>query len=190
MASLIESKKSSVVGSLEYSPNWQLVFFNNNQKMFVDISRPHCKNLFEGIFNGQTVYPNDFSRYLINAHHMLLFGNGKIAKQKSLNLAIKSFELNPSQAPIIEILRASRFNELRPRVVTFCKKYLGEFIENKDTWTSRGGYYHKNVAALHASNFLLEIARRQGKTELAKTYKAIKDKCFNEQKRMMNKKRW
>jgi len=50
---------------LEYSRDWAIVFFNNKQKLFVDITTPQGAKLFEGISTGQTLYPNEYHKNLI-----------------------------------------------------------------------------------------------------------------------------
>ena len=42
------------VRGLEHNPNWRLIFFNNKQKLFVDIRTPQADELFKGIFNEKT----------------------------------------------------------------------------------------------------------------------------------------
>jgi len=62
-----------VVKGLEYNRNWPLVFFNNEQKLFVDYNTPQGKELSDGIRTGKTLYPDDFHRSLILARNTLLF---------------------------------------------------------------------------------------------------------------------
>ena len=59
------------VKGIERNPNWPLVFFNNTEKLFIDITTPQGKELFEGISNGKTLYPDEFSKDLIIAYNML-----------------------------------------------------------------------------------------------------------------------
>jgi len=70
------------IQGLERNPNWRLVFFNNKQKLFVDIRTPQGKALYDGIFNGKTVYPDDFSRNLILARNTLLFFVNQLEQQR------------------------------------------------------------------------------------------------------------
>ena len=44
--------------AFESDPNWALVFFNDGQKLYVDIRTPRGKELYEGIFEGKTIYPD------------------------------------------------------------------------------------------------------------------------------------
>jgi len=163
------------VRGLEYHPDWRLIFFNNKQKLFVDIKTPQADKLFKGILNGKTLYPDDFSRDLIIAH--ILLGKGQSVEQ-GLDFAIKAFNLNPSQTPMQKILfAAARFHKLIPRVNKFCKDYYDEFEKNKNSWAEQNGYHNKIVAALIATDYLQKLTERQrklaakqGKKELAKKY--------------------
>jgi hypothetical protein len=72
---------SVLVRGLERNPDWRLVFFNNKQKLFVDITTKRGDELFNGIFNEQTIYPDDFSKKLNLAHNKLLIAS-RLESQK------------------------------------------------------------------------------------------------------------
>ena len=182
--------ESPLVRGLEYNPDWRLIFFNNKQKLFVDATTPQAQELFEGIFNGKTLYPNDFSKNLILAYNLLLPGRQEADRKHGLDFAIKAFELNPSQAPIRRIIYAARFSELRARIVKFCKDYFDRFTENKRSWAKQDGYHHRIVAALVAGNYLRKIAQRQKNTQDAEFY-ADKIRHYRDERRsMLETKRW
>jgi hypothetical protein len=185
----VEAGKPFAKG-LEHNPNWPLVFFNNKQELFVDITSPKGKELFEGIFNGKTLYPDEFTRRLVLAHHMLIFGKGEDAKKRGLLFAIKAFELNPSQIPMRKIIYAARFAELKPIVTDFCKNYFDDFIANKDRYAEQDGYLHRIWAALIAAEHLQRLAGAENNTKLARFYGAKKQEFSNEQKPLHKRKRW
>ncbi len=180
------------VKGLEHNSDWPLVFFNNRQKLFVDVRNPRGRELFDGIANGKTLYPDDFSRNLTLAHNLFLFaGNDKTKRKQALDFAIKAFESNPSQTPILEIIYvAGRFPELRPRIKVFCENYFNDFAENKDTYVKKDGYFHRIVAALNAGSYLRAIAKKQNNTELMNSYNARMKDYRSEQNRLLKRKRW
>jgi len=179
------------IKSIERSHNWPLIFFNNRQKLFVDIQTPQGRELFNGISNGKTLYPDDFSRNLIRAHNMLLFGKKMSEKEQGLDFAIKAFELNPSPAPMLEIiLVATRFAELMPRINRFCKTYFDDFTKNKEHWAKRDGQHQRMKAARLAAIHLRKIARSQKNTELVQFYDARIKEYSNEQRQLIEAKRW
>ena len=158
--------------------------------MFVDIRSPQGQELFEGIFNERTVYPDEFSKNLVIAHNMLLFGRKEVAKREGLGHAIKAFELHPSQAPITKIIHASKFRELRPTVDNFCKSYLEHFIKHRSLFIKQDGYYHRVVAAIRAVNYLQAIAKQKKDTKLVESYAAKKREYSYEAKQIIKNKKW
>ncbi len=178
------------VKGLENNPNWPLVFFNNKQKLFIDITTTQGKELFAGISKGKTLYPNDFSRNLIFAHYLLLPKREKAAHKQGLDFAIKAFKLNPSQAPMGKIIFAATFAELRPRVNKFCKDYIDDFTENKNRYAKQDGYHHRIAAALNAASYLQRIAETQKNTKLVQFYSDKTKEYNDERKQLLKRKRW
>ncbi len=176
---------------LDYNPKWRLVFFNNKQKLLVDITTPQGKELFDGVFNGRTFYPDGFSENLSKAHNWLLFAEGKNAKQQGLDFAFEAFNLNHSPAPMVEIiLTASRFTELRPRIENFCKNYVDSFIEKGRDWAKQHGYQYRVEAARIASIHLQKLAESQKNEQLVKFYSYQIERCLDERTRLLKSKRW
>jgi hypothetical protein len=154
------------------------------------VTGPQGKELFEGIFNGKTLYPDDYSRSLILAHHMILFGRGTAAKKQGLELAIKAFNLTPSQEPIKKILFAARFPELITTVNDFCKEYFDLFLKNKDIWAEEDGYFLRMAAALNVGIHLQAIAQNEGNAELAKFYATKVEEYDKERRELLDEKKW
>jgi len=179
--------RTPFVRALEHNPNWRLIFFNNKQKLFVDTRTPQADKLFKGILNGDTLYPDEFSRNLIIAH--ILLGKGQSVEQ-GLDSAINAFKLNQSQAPMQKIILATRFPKLIPRVNKFCKNYVDDFEKNKDSWAKEDGYHHRIVAALMAGDYLYKLAKKQGNKKIAEDYAAKKQWCEKERIAALKTKRW
>jgi len=169
------------VKGLEHNPDWLLVFYNNKQKLFVDAKTSRGRELFDGIANRETLYPDDFSRNLTLAHNLFLFsGNDKTKRKQALDCAITAFDSNQSQTPMQEIIHVgSRFAELRPRIKVFCEDYFDKFTKNKNDWVKEDGYFHRIVAALNAGSYLRAIANKQKKN--AESQKKIAEKQKNAQ---------
>jgi hypothetical protein len=178
------------VKGLERNPNWPLVFFNNTEKLFIDVTTPQGKELFEGIFNGKTLYPDEFFKDLIIAYNMLSFGKDTAEKKQGLDFAIKAFKLHPSQAPIPMILSVAKYAELQPFVSDFCKNYFDEFAKDKSLYAKQDGYFNRIWAALLAGRYLRESAAKQGNTELVQFYDAKTKEYQSEQEPLQKKKRW
>jgi hypothetical protein len=186
----VKTSYHAVLG-LERNPNWPLIFFNNKQKLFVDIGTPQGKALYDGIFSGNNIYPDEFHRNLISAHSWLFYRFGIEEKQKGFDFAVRAFKLNPSPAPMREImLIASQFAEIKPQVDKFCEDYVEDFIENESVWMQQNGYRNRVEATRMACLYLGNIARKMKNTELANFYDTQANKCVSELLRVARDKRW
>jgi hypothetical protein len=178
------------VKGLEHNPDWPVVFFNDKQKMFVDRTTPQGKQLFEGIFTGTTVYPDEFSQYLVKSYCWYTFLQGEEAKKQGLDFAIKAFQIGQSQAPMRQILFATRFPQLRQQAEAFCKNYFDEFTEKRELWAKQHGYHHRIAAVLNVGSYFRELARRQKNEELVKSYQAKMNEYHDERRQLLRNKRW
>ncbi|MHC4310600.1 MAG: hypothetical protein ACYSSN_11695, partial [Planctomycetota bacterium] len=176
---------------IERNLDWRVVFFNNKQRMYVNIKTPQGKALFDGIFDGTTLYPDDYHRNLICAHSWLFYRTGILEKKKGFDFAVKAFELNESPAPMIEIiLIASRFAEIRPHVQKFCEGYIKRFTENEAKWANEDGYRDRLEAGRLAGYYLQEIAKAQNDAKLVNDYVTLQNKYVSELIRVSRIKRW
>jgi hypothetical protein len=182
---------SPFVRGLEYNSNWQIIFYNNKQKLFVDITTPQGQALFNGVFNGKTLFPDLFTEHLIKARLWLLFVEGEDAKQQGLDFAFDAFNLNPSPTPLLEILaNTTRIVELEPRTEELCKNYVEGFVKHKDEWIKQDGYQLKCEAARIASTYLFRLVKARNDNQLMKFYSAQIKQCLNERKKLFKTKRW
>jgi len=111
------------------------------------------------------------------------------AKKQGLDFAIKAFHLNPSAAPMMEIVYlAGRFAELRPQITNFCQNYFNTFVKNQDTYLKQDGYRLKVQAVHLAGNYLETIAREQKDTKFAHFYDEKTKEFASERDKMF--KRW
>jgi len=186
-----QSNSYHTIKGLEQNPNWPLVFFNNRQKLFVDIRTPQGRKLFDGIFDGTTIYPDDYHKNLIRAHSWFRYRPGIEEKKKALDFAIEAFNLNPMPTTILEILvMSTNFTELVPRVNKFCLDYFNEFTEKKDVWSKQDGYRHKVEAVRLACYHLKKLAQARRDTKLASFYAGKENEYLEELTRIHENKRW
>jgi hypothetical protein len=180
-----------VIKGLEQNPNWPIVFLNNRQKLFVDVRTPQGKELFEGIFNGKTVYPDDYHKNLIRAHSWVRYRPGIENKKKALDFGIEAFDLNPMPTTIFEILTmAVNFPELSPTVDKFCSDYFDEFTKNEYVWSKQDGYRHKVEAVQMACYHLKRLARARRDTKLMQFYADKEQEYLLELASIHQSKRW
>ena len=186
-----QSNSYHAMKGFEQNPNWPIVFFNNRQKLYVDINTPQGKKLFDGIFNGETIYPDDYHLNLIRAHSWFYYKPGIEEKKKALNYAITAFNLNPMPTTVIEILlMGTTFSELSPTVKQFCSDYFNEFEKNKKIWSKQDGYRHKVEAVRLACYHLKILARSNRDTKLASFYADKENGYIEELLRISEEKRW
>lgn len=178
------------VKTLGGDPNWVLVFFDNKQRLFVDKRTDRGRELIEGIFNGKTIYPDDFSGNLIKAYHRFLYGQGEAARQQGLDFAVKAFDLNPSEAALNMIMSALRFSELGDRINNFCRSYLDDFVKNKGLYAEQNGYFHRIASAYRVSLYLQKIAERQKDVKLVEYYDAQMKQYDDERIKISKNSNW
>lgn len=177
------------VKGLEHNSNWPLVFFSDKQKMFVDIKTPQGMKLFEGIFNGKTIYPNKFTSNLIKAK--LWFSSPvQGAKKQALEFAKEAFHEGQSQMPMREVMYAARFPEVKADAERFCKEYFDQFDKNKKDWAKEDGYHHRIAAVLNICSYFRELARRQNNTKLMQFYDDKMQEFNDERGKLLETKRW
>jgi hypothetical protein len=178
------------VRGLEHSSNWRLVFYNNKQKLFVDCTTPQGKKLFNGIFDGTTLYPDEFTKSLVIARNMLLDRRENL-KKKGLDFAIQAFNLNPSPAPMLDItLIAARNAKLKTRVNNFCQSYYQVFLKNKNLFAEQHGYASKLEAARFACIYLARTVQQQADRQMAQFYTSEAERFRAELENIIMAKRW
>jgi hypothetical protein len=182
---------SLFVRALEHSPYWPIVFVNNKQKLFVDITTPQGKELFNGISNGKNIYPDRFSKDLTMAHTLILYGKDIAQKKRGLHYAIKAFNQYPSPAPVMEIIVfAANFDELVPLVNDFCERYFDDFIKNKKLYEKQDAYRLKTEAARLVCVHLAREAQRQRNIKSAQFYSVKQEEFVHEREKIATKKKW
>jgi len=163
--------QSDLYWALVYDPNWRIVFFNNKQKMFVDLSTDQGQKLFAGIKTGDTVYPDEFTRQLNLAHFHLVYDSAEGAKEKGLVHAIKAFRENPSPAPLLEIVQiAARYPNLEQAILRFCEESVQDFEAHKSEYVKQHGYRARLESARLICAYLQNIAVDQKNTQAAIMY--------------------
>jgi hypothetical protein len=155
-----------VIG-LEYNTDWRLVFVDDKQKLYVDITKPRGMEIFLGIENGSTQYPGECYRNIIIAQNALVFGQTPEVFTKGLDCIIKSFEESPSHIAMqMTQVFYNRYPALRPKIEEFLKRTMDDFMANKASYLSRGGYYQRVIATLVAIEYLRPAAARENNKEL------------------------
>ncbi len=181
---------SPFVNGLERSRNWRVVFMNDREKLYVDITDPRGQKLFNGINDGTTVYPDEYSRNVILSHTILVFEKDPNIVAQGAECAIKAVEENPTRLPAYFIqMYYDQYPALRARIMEFWKKYYDDYLANEKAYLNQDGYVNRATAAFIASTYLMQAAQLAGDKEAAAKY-ISKQEEFRAVIRTMNDKRW
>jgi hypothetical protein len=181
---------SIFVKGLETSNNWVIIYEDNEQKIFIKKTAPDALRLFNGVMNGSTVYPTDFSRNLILSYYALSSSDPN-ARQLSLLYAMQALNGYPSLVSIQSVIStAARFPELRPSVARACKDYYDDFMANKAKYKKHNAYYDRIIAAMFAADHLGNLAKSAGDTELMNDYITKIKTLDSERLLLLESKKW
>ncbi|MGA2071473.1 MAG: hypothetical protein ABSG97_08990 [Sedimentisphaerales bacterium] len=150
------------VKGLEHSPSWRIVYIDDKQKLYVDISTPRGLELFKGIDDGSTIYPEKYYHDVMIAHNALVFNSTAERLAAGLQCAFNAFEENPSRAPMqLMQIYYEHYPQIRPQIDAFWKKMLEDFHANKQKYLNSDGYYYRAVGALMAMGQLQPTADKE-----------------------------
>jgi hypothetical protein len=181
-----EQFDSEFMEALESHPDWRLVFLTNKSKMLVNVKTEAGETLFMSMLDDKAKYPDEFSKSLSAAHTLLLVKDEN-ARQKGLELAMRAFEIKPSQMSVAELLNATRYPEFKPKIVAMLKEYLEKFEQNKDQYARQNGYNNKLIAALIDANY---FQKTSNDPRLIDEYRRIGEEYRRIQAELMDSSRW
>jgi hypothetical protein len=175
---------------LEYSSDWRIVYMDDKQRLFADITSLEGEQLFEGMFTGKTIYPDGYSAKLTTGHNLLLFQD-PAQKKKGLELLIGAMEENFAPGPLIEMLMiGSQFPDLRPRIDEICEQYAKDFSENVKAYAGRDGFNVRLEAIRLVMIRLQQVAQSNHSRELAAVYDRQIEAYEDQRETILLTKRW
>jgi hypothetical protein len=176
---------------LDKNPKWRPVFMNDKEKLYVDIMTPRGLELFKGIEDGTTRYPDDYSRNVIVGHDIWAYNEKDPARiAKGLECVIAAIKENPTRLPMQLIqIYYEQYPALRPKIFEFWKGYMDDFMANKKTYLSRDGYHYRAAAALTAMAYIGPIAEKQNDKAVVEQYQR-EEGDLREVLGKMSEKRW
>lgn len=178
-----------VIG-LDVSADWQIVFANDKQRLYVNIHTDKGRQLYDDVVSGLAKFPNDFSANFTRGHNLAMYANGEQRKD-GYEMLIKAFLDNPSRGPMRDILNiGDQVSVLQPRLNEVCRAYVEQFVQNQAEYADSDGYNLRLAAATMALSQLEFVARRQGNLEEADAYRDQAAQYDQEARRIANSKRW
>ncbi|MHC4265949.1 MAG: hypothetical protein ACYSUK_08460 [Planctomycetota bacterium] len=185
----VSKNTNSFIKSINTNKDWRLIFFNNKQKMYVDIKSEKGKEILEGVLTSETIYPDEFSRNL-NLAHFYGLQSDVASKELGLKMATQAFELKPSQVPLIEIVRYSRYPKLKPQVDNLCKQYIQDMNDNIDKYRNENSYFNRVTSALLAIQYLEKAVSREKNAQYFTSLANLKRVLKIEQSQITKNKKW
>jgi hypothetical protein len=169
--------------------DWQLVFFNNIQKMYVDIKNEKGKKLLEGVLNSETVYPDEFSHNLMLAR-MYGFQGGEKANELGVQSAIEAFNLYPSQIPLLEMVSFAKYPKQKPKVDDFFKNYVQDVSDNIEQYRNENSFFNRIASATLAIRYLKRTIDSEKNPQFASSLSRMEEALMSEQKQVTKGKKW
>jgi len=175
---------------LEYNPDWRILYMDDKQRLFVDITTPAGEQLFHGMLTERTVYPDEYSRKLTTGHNLLLLQD-PAQKKKGLELLIEAMEENFAPGPLLEMLLiGTQFPDLRPRIDQMCHEYAKDFDKNLQSYAGRDGFNTRLEAIRLVMIRLQQTALSSQNKQLADVYDRQIDVYESLRTAVLSKKRW
>jgi hypothetical protein len=179
---------SELVKGLDADPNWRTVFVNDQQRMYIDIKSQQGKELYLGLFTGQTKFPDEFTKLLTVGYNLLRMQDENEVKT-GYDLIVQAFMRQPSQIVTMELIRAVSWDsQFRNRTTDIFSRYFDDFVEKKQSYAKQNGYRHRIIVAMQTGNYLMNMNRENA--DLTNKYKTYLQEFSDEQRRIGETARW
>ena len=96
---------SEFVRGLDANPNWRPVYMDDEQRIYVDVKSQQGKELYMGMFTGQTKFPDEFSKLLTIGYNLIRLQDEDNIN-KGCEFISQAFMQQPSQIAALELIRA------------------------------------------------------------------------------------
>jgi hypothetical protein len=177
--------------ALEQMKNWQIVYFDNEQRITIDVEQDNGRRLWEKLSRGEVKYPDEFSRCLMLSRTARLFGKDKDAIENGFNAAVTAFAAKPSLAPARELVGYWRYTETRRRVTELFENYIRNIIDNSTALTKQHGHLNRLTAAMLIASYMQSIsANGDDDAQGSKHYAGLARKFDADRNELLLKKRW
>ena len=187
--------------ALSRHKDWKMVYMDDDQQMYVDISTEKGRKLANDIYMDNAKFPNKYAKSLVLSRIYLSTRDKKNPMQdkknrdKGVGHAKKAFELNPSYISTVTLVNiasgryANIEADIREDIRAYVEKYVTDFRENKDTLKNGSAYSKKLSAANVVAGYLGNYYKKKNK-ELAVEYKTNAREWYAERKKISYAARW
>ncbi len=163
--------RSNLIEGLATHPHWIPAFIDNNQKLLVDYTHEQGRRLIQGITNGGTIYPDEFTRLLNMGFFLLNYDARPEVRQEALTYLIKAVQENPSPVPMFQVVAiAGHYTELKEQITTFCLEYVQQCEDKEAEILKRDGARWRFETARMACAYLNQDAKEKNDQEALTRY--------------------
>ena len=147
---------SEFLKALLTQKNWQMVFTNHYQRIFVDVSTEKVKRLFSGIFNGQTKFADSLSEKLTKAYILIKTPRKDVIEQGIALLKEVVIE-EPGQTSIELLQMVARYQPFKDANVQMAKDIIADYQGNEYDYLTSNGYRYRAINTLVAISILKQL---------------------------------
>ncbi len=138
--------------------NWQVAYLAPYHVLFVDVDTNRGRELYAGVFDGATRFPDEASRLLTQAYNLFRRDDAGSARE-ALSDAIGAFSSRPTALAVQTARRAAAFPELKPHLDEFARGIVADYQSHLERYRSEAGFLERNGAAVVAATYLRDAAR-------------------------------
>ncbi|MFH1175898.1 MAG: hypothetical protein V1750_00725 [Acidobacteriota bacterium] len=151
----VGDSKTFIGRALFNLPNWSALYLDEHNTLFADTDSAAGKALADGVLDGRTRFPDEFSAKLTRAY-LLLRRGGEGDLRRALTLAQEAHRLQPSRRAISIATGARDAPELQAEVQAFCQQVWRDFVARRSQLRASHGYFVHLSAAIKALSYLNE----------------------------------
>ncbi|MFZ5788238.1 MAG: hypothetical protein ACOY3Y_17505, partial [Acidobacteriota bacterium] len=148
-----EDASSGYARALFATGSWRIAYFGRHHALLVDSSSPAGSTLLTRIRAGTAAFPDEASRTLALASSFLAGPSPKAANE-ALDLAIRSYGLDPTPAAVRVALACGRTEPLRGRVRSFAESVVADHLRVRGQRARLAGLLVSNTSARIALSYL------------------------------------
>ena len=132
------------------------MFLNNKQKLLADIDTEAGIKLFNGIFDGSTKFPDEFSKNITVTYNLLRTNNPQFISQGfgAAKVAIEEF---PCDASATNLRLLARIPALREQTLRLCRQIDERFTENQEKYKKQNGFRGQVITEMTALQILSQF---------------------------------
>ena len=148
--------KSTFMQALRQTANWKTAYLDNMQHLLVNIETPQGQELIDRILKDEAVFPDAYSKSMTTS--TVIFENNYRQRFGDLYPMIKeAFDAHPTPPSALAMGRLNSMPALRTKIAADFQAYLDDFLQHKDTYHKKDGYFLRLASAEISARFLSQV---------------------------------